>query len=66
MFTLSVLIDRIHLDREVSAARKYDHRVHVPAGSETKQAFSATMLKSSESFTWFLSSKRERERDART
>jgi hypothetical protein len=24
------------------------------------------MLKSSESFTWFLSSKRERERDART
>lgn len=57
-------VDRIRLDTEVSVEKKHDRSVCVSAGSEIKlTASSITLSISSESFTWFLSSKRERERE---
>jgi len=61
---LSVLVDRSHLDMEVSAEKKHDRHVGVPADCAIKLSFSASVLiASSKSLAWFLSSKRERRKD---
>ena len=58
---LSVLVDRSHLDMKVSAEKKHDRRVGVPADSAIKLSFSASeLVASSKSFACFLSSKKER------
>jgi hypothetical protein len=47
---------------EVSAEKKHDRRVGVPADCAVKLSFSASVfIESSKSFAWFPSSKRERE-----
>jgi len=61
---LSVLVDRSHLDMEVSAENKHDRRVGVSADCAMQLSFSASVLVASwESLAWFLSSRTERERE---
>jgi len=63
---LSVLVGRSHLDMEVSAEKKHDRRVGVPADCAIKLSFSAfVLIASSKPFAWFLSSKREKEERTR-
>ena len=58
-----MLVDRSHLVTKVSAEKKHDRRVGVPADCAIKLSFSASVhVASSKSLAWFLRSKREREK----